>query len=300
MNESLKNEGRWFVHSLGSEKLGIAFDIFFNGCLSRLGKVGIQTSEYLPWMSSSEFVKELKNSQGQPNFKKSAGVLDFATDFLESIEHSQTQSPHLNLFKDAEDSRIFTRIEIQRPQSVEIFKKAYENIGYWPSWQSNLFRTAIKLIIPICHAKTSLELGNSFTCKSAIGVIFASADQNTPYPDIILNIAFAHELAHHALLIYQMGGDLLHDSNASTYSAIRRTLRPAVSAFHAVAALVYMIECANGLLRYERSLSRIAYLKAMLEDYENSLQLGLNALQPLKTTEIGSKILGDLRLFSKT
>jgi HEXXH motif-containing protein len=150
--------------------------------------------------------------------------------------------------------------------------------------------------VPVCKAGTYVETGETFSDHHFIGAIFTSVEYQFPYPDLSLNVSFAHELGHQALTIYQHSGDMLFGSDAWVYSGVRKTERPIVSALHAAVALAYMIEAIRSLLRSERDIGKTGYLHALLDEYTSGLRQGLSALAPFPKSELCENIVKDLEI----
>ena len=160
----------------------------------------------------------------------------------------------LNIFSLSPDTEVITRklkIDIfheildSKPNSLENYEQAVRLIKHWPNWQQELFQSIVKSVLPLCDAETRQECDNSFGTRHCVGAIFTGITLSSPYPDISLNISFAHELGHQALMHYQVATEILPDAVEWIYSGVRKTLRPPISALHAAVALSYMIVSAT-------------------------------------------------------
>src|SRR5690606_27268990 len=108
--------------------------------------------------------------------------------------------------------------------------------------------------------------GVGFSSIRSRGAIYLSVPKLEDFYYLELAINLSHELGHQALMIYQGADSILNgDLEFPVYSAIRKTNRPAIMAFHAVTALSYMVLfisdlLSNGLLNDQERLYLDKYL----------------------------------------
>ena len=292
------SRGRWIIHEVGYQKVLACSNAFYTSCTKRFSKDSGTTLDYLPWMASPVLAKIIISNPSEFDVVTNSSVFCFEENYLQSIARFLNKAIETDAIREFPRLRVFKEIKSVRPSSIVVHEKALSLVENWQPWQKLMFSSLVKSIIPICWLNSSTENGNSFSDHNFIGAIFTSVDPKSPFPDLTLNIAFAHELGHQALMIYQHSGDLFFNTDEWVYSGIRKTLRPAVSAFHAVVALAFMIECAKNLLEKEVIPSRIAYLRARLNQSLTDINLGLKAFIDLPKSELCNWIYRDLNLFS--
>jgi len=286
----------WIIHDKGSLKLSLAAETFYRSCLKRIGCENLPLTEYQPWMSSPVFAKIYLEKADYFTITKPQKVLDFDPAFLKGIDKILRCEPSLPILDSDLKLDIFQEIATNRKRSVEIYEKSLNLISEWEPWQSKAFFAIIKSIIPISSGGKNDEDGNAFSDHHMIGAIFTSVEYRSPFPEISLNISFAHELGHQALMLYQNSGDMFFGNDSWVYSGVRKTLRPVVASFHAAVALSYMIECIRSLLRNSTEPDKSAFLKVLLDEYRIGLESGINAIAELPKSDLCDLILNDLKL----
>ena len=117
-------------------------------------------------------------------------------------------------------------------------------------WMGPLYHNLIRCIIPIEHRVNGVATKRGFSSHDTFGAIFLSFRHRKTFSRTALAIDLAHEIGHHALMVYQAADPIFKSNrNSSVYSGVRKTNRPAVMALHASAALAYMIEFATSAFR---------------------------------------------------
>lgn len=268
---------------------------FFASCSARLPGLTDRVPPYQPWMSSAEFSRKLAfGNVSHPELIRPLGKLDFRPEFLNAISDLYTSSAYINAFDELDSHQVFVTIENDRFESVEFFKAALLLVNRWPDWLKTLFENIVQSIIPICRKADLRETGNAVSSRHALGIIFASVDPNDDYPDLALNIDFAHEVGHQLLFMVQHAGNLFLE-DAMVYSPVRKTMRPAIRSLHAAVAMGNMIECTKALLSFEHDVSKQKYLNKLLNDFQKGLRLGILGLSTVKKTAVCEAVLDDLR-----
>ncbi len=290
--------GRWIIHEVGCQKTIACSKVFYSSCVERLKDMLGYSIDYIPWMASPSLAKAFEERPSDFDAIRAKNILDFNVRYLSSIDNFLSASILLQETKMSASTRVFQEISRSGPISIGIYDKALALSNNWQPWMKLMLRAVVKSIIPICRSDSQIEDGNSFSDHHFIGAIFTSVDPRSPFPDLTLNISFAHELAHQALMIYQHSGDLLLSSEDWVYSGVRKTLRPAIASLHAALALAFMIECTEALIREETDALRIAYLRAILSENRKNLGLGLVALAELRKSELCQWIYDDLHLLT--
>lgn len=110
--------------------------------------------------------------------------------------------------------------------------------------------------------------------------------------ELVINLA--HELGHQSLMILQHADPIVDgDPLQPVYSAVRLAQRPAVLSFHAVSALMTMLEGVEELIRSDCSDLSLDYLKVRKFDICQALEAGIVALRTLRLTKLGLSILAE-------
>ncbi len=116
------------------------------------------------------------------------------------------------------------------------------------------------------------------------GVVFSSFEPKVAMD--VLAESIAHEIAHQVIIHYQLNDVLIKGNlNEPVYSGVRKTNRPAIAAFHAAAALTYMILFADAIGNQERK-----------RELQENVEKGLFALRGIQFTPIGQKIYQEMHL----
>jgi HEXXH motif-containing protein len=132
-----------------------------------------------------------------------------------------------------------------------------------------IFDDLVQFIVPI-KADGKFD----FSTHLARGAIFFSAPE-PPHPEITMAIDLAHEMGHQAMMLFQSADRLIASPlEQPTWSAIRKTLRPAIQCMQAVSAMAFMIVFMRGTLRTERF---DAAQNSYLQEYYNSMVSGMIA-----------------------
>ncbi len=285
--------GRWIIGDLGQKKMQEIADVLFLKCHQRIQTRSTSKIPFQVWMTSPEMSQLYIESPQLFSVIEASGVLDFSKNYLTSVR-TAIELKEYSKHRDEHGLTINVDILQNDPSSLPFFSQAYELTNCWSAWQRNLFYSVVKSVVPISDQFDSLKTGNAFSDRHFIGTLFTSIKRTNQFPEIDLNISLAHELGHQALMIYQYSNDLLIDFKAPTYSAIRKTLRPAIASFHAVVALSHMLSAVNSLLESNLDTERKTYLRNLQKEYASSFDSGLNALKSIQTTELADLILNDL------
>jgi HEXXH motif-containing protein len=137
--------------------------------------------------------------------------------------------------------------------------------------------------------------GVGMSSHSYFGGVFIGLPKVTEHARLHLAMNVAHEMGHQALMAYQLADDILESPHElPVYSAVRQTLRPAILSFHALVAIMSMLEFAQ---RSAQSALLNPAEQASMADWEEKLRgdlrQGLNALKVVKPTELGQAILSE-------
>jgi hypothetical protein len=289
--------GQWFCHEAAALKIMVISHSFYASCLDRINRKGGSYRSYLPWMASPNIsLHEAGLQQKRPQLYP-ASLFDCSEPYLKYMNSYLDLAMDKGWMRRADFIRVFHELQSKSSSSIDIYREAISLVDHWPLWQRDVFRSIVKSIVPLCvNEEQAYENGHSFSDHHFVGAVFTSIDPRSPYPDLTLNIAFSHELAHQVLIFYQHSSDLLENTAELVYSGIRKTLRPAISAFHAAGALCYMIETTKALIRRENDVCRNAYLRSKLAEYSEGLIAGMKALKHLGRNQLCDDIMNDFRI----
>ena len=146
-----------------------------------------------------------------------------------------------------------------------------------------LISRLVRKYIPIDNSN-SVQSDTGMSTLWFKGAIFFESNQRANLDQRTENLA--HEIAHQIIINYQLNDTLIaSDLNQEIYSGIRETNRPAILAFHAAAALSYMLWIQSTLGNHQRASLLSSQLKSTLAD-----------LEKVKTTLIGRKIMDEFHL----
>lgn len=134
------------------------------------------------------------------------------------------------------------------------------------------------------------------------GGIFLGLPEKNDTCEIELAINLSHELGHQTLMIYQQADPLLvSDFGTPVYSAIRKTERPALMSFHAVAALVSMVEFLSGFVARKLGPSSITlYAENRLSEVLSDLKIGIDSLKNTQFTDLGIRMMNEARRWANS
>jgi HEXXH motif-containing protein len=109
----------------------------------------------------------------------------------------------------------------------------------------------------------------------------------------LLNVV--HEAGHQAMFVVQASDLLVKDPRAMAYSPVRKTFRPAIRSFHAVAAQAFMLEFLDEIVReggsYQDELFEWCNWK--VEELRDGLKVAHRSLLSCELTPWGRKLLED-------
>lgn len=220
------------------------------------------------------------------------------------------------LFKD-ESGRSFGKIVPVDPQSSvlssinddfrfanHLLEEAKNILREASPWIALLYRKMVEAVIPIEHYRNGLPHRRGFSSGEALGLIFTTfLERKTKHIGArraVLAVDLAHEIGHHALMLYQLGDPIfVSPADAPVYSAVRQSARPAIMALHANVAAAYMIETCLGILhdRTQSNADEKVYALASLSDFETQQRLGLESLRAqCRFTRLGELIMRDLEV----
>ncbi len=286
----------WVIGDNATIRIATMASVLFSGCRHRIElKLG-RSLQYQPWMTSPEISLHFAQKPDCIPLVNPDGLLDFSPDYLGSIRNA-LELKGLSKHKDEHGLDVQYDMSRVQPDRALVYNSAKDLTESWPMWQRNVFNAVVRGVIPICDIASRRQNGDGFSDRHFIGYLFVSVEDTSRFPDIDLNVSFAHELAHQVLMIYEYGQNILPDYEQLVYSPIRKTIRPAIGSFHATAALSYMLAAVNGLLVNELIEERQIYLNNLYSTYRHDLTVGIEAVTPYATSMAGSAILQNIKSF---
>ena len=202
--------------------------------------------------------------------------------------------PLQRLFGEDLNSEVMESVMTTAPSAVYLLKNA---LGLIRDSDSDLYKLLCDLvtrIVPIYHEKFGGPFRRGFTHSHHLGAIFMTFQEREDYKcdlaGTTLAVDLCHELGHHILMVYQASDPILEsDPSTPVYSAVRRTKRAAIMAFHACFATSFMMRSCDRLVElgvlteYSE-----AYLRNSLLQFIESQQQAFDSLdRSVKYTKVG-------------
>lgn len=125
------------------------------------------------------------------------------------------------------------------------------------------------------------------------GVFLTNPDPSN-HNKIELMLNLVHEIGHQALITIQGFDSILKDNySKSVYSTIRKVERPAILSFHALVAVMFMVELILDIeMCYEEEkLCSPEYFKIRCRDLEKELDEGIQTTREEDLSQVGKTIL---------
>lgn len=128
------------------------------------------------------------------------------------------------------------------------------------------------------------------------GGVFLGPAAPSPFPILELAISLIHEVGHQAAMVYQYADTILTTDYAQpVYSAVRKTNRPAILSFHALVALVYMIEFTGAVYGRLSDKTERDYSANRWRELRADGEVGWQALQGAQFTELGRGLMDEFQ-----
>ena len=299
----------WFFGQDGLNKLEILKKSithqFIDNVNTKLSKNYTQFSPFMSCMDKEEILHEfdifnLYPETNSPQVIEDFNKLDNFYDAFQSdntgvlgyfIEHKKStfqrvNEENLNLFMDDIKKFSFS------------FQDMLKKISLLDSNIIKIVNLLMNYIVPIDSRQRKIH--NNFSSHKLIGASFFSAQLvETKFTEIDFLVSFIHEVGHQALYLYQSSDDLLINADGIlVYSGIRQTPRPAIMAFHAIVALVFMIKILSSIVNSNMySPQEKKYAENERMKYKSSLSQSLFDLQTkCQFSELGSEFIREFRL----
>ena len=114
---------------------------------------------------------------------------------------------------------------------------------------------------------------------------------------IVLLLNIVHEMGHLAIITYQNFDSIIEEElTKPIFSVIRKTNRPAILAFHAMVATIYMLEFLIDLKRSNITISTNKnYIHKRSQELIKSLQIALKHFRTTHFSILGNEIYSEAR-----
>jgi hypothetical protein len=249
-------------------------------------------ADYVPWLSIIPLISEPISAQPilypvnpRGSLVINREYLDPISDFLQDqgrpiVETSGFQQPF-------EVVRVFSDIAEVMPDAGNLYWSAIELLKKVDRWYL-LFTSLVDVVIPL--DRQFITGLSSHYCRGAIFIAFFP---NLGHED--LAVGLVHETAHQYLNVCESADTLIASAiDTPVYSGVRKTTRPAIQAFHAAAALSFMLSfCIEGT-GADISGKEAAYLEAKVGGLRDALRRTIHDLSRVcKFTELGSALIAE-------
>lgn len=153
-----------------------------------------------------------------------------------------------------------------------------------------------KLVDVIIPLGQPLNYERGFSCQFAKGAIFLSPRADS-YPAFNIAVSIAHETGHQALMLFQTVDSIIVDGQKEipVYSAVRKTERPAMQTYHAIAAALFMVKACDVLLssNIEEEVQKMLRRKRM-DCAKGILDSDTDLRTKCELTPLGTQMLSEL------
>ncbi len=246
---------------------------------------------YSPWMGIDEFLE--KGKVGTLLFETySRPSISLPPDGLEKLKVLKTFKRGESLVLDAlSEWDVLNSSDVERVEHTNLmFQKAYKLLTGTSEYFSAVFPKLIDVVLPLDE---TLEFERGFSNHHAKGAIFL-APRHGEFAAYKLAISMAHELGHQSLMNYQTADSMIVNGQKKipVYSGVRKTMRPAMQTYHAIAALAFMIYACDELSKSNIDRSTSAFVHARRAKYTESMQASLFDLRAkCNFTDVGRYML---------
>jgi hypothetical protein len=248
--------------------------------------------DYVPWLSIIPLISEpispspiLSPINPRGALATNRDYLDSVSDFLNGqgrpiVETSGFQQPF-------EVVRIFSEIAEAMPEAANLYSSAIGLLRKVNRLYS-VFTSLVDLVIPLDR-----QLITGLSSHYSRGAIFIAFFYNLRHEDLAIGVV--HETAHQYLNVCESADTLIaSEIDAPVYSGVRNTTRPAIQAFHAAAALSFMLSFCIEAMGADISGEEATYLGAKIGGLRDALRRTIHDLSRVCTfTELGRALISD-------
>ena len=258
--------------------------------------LGSRPKSYSPWLSMRPLQSRLIDTMPDPPTR----TIETSSSRLRALAeglHAPDGHPVSSIVTADIGVRIFTEVARDVPAAPRAVELAIEILRVHCPWIWSLQEELASWVIPIIHRPDGVPKKRGFStplCYGAIFLTFEDRDFSLAHASELLAIDIAHEVGHQALYTLQLADPLIEDGLTSpVYSGVRDMPRPAIMSLHASAAIAYMLEVVDSLLRGGGSTQEPALL-ASREQFVNSQRRAIDELYAaVRLSPLGVRVVND-------
>lgn len=283
-------QGAWCVGSGGAERLGHLSRRLFEKTVQARRARGDEVRSYLPWFSCDDFADQIRISTvmtSSDRILKEPSILRKMRRVYWGSKAQPLGGVSIPSKSMSIDVRATDRDLSTLERAIELVRSTDE------SWSAR-FSSLVQAIIPLKGlGKNVREGGVGFSTQFAKGAIFLSIPKQANFRAVELSINLAHEMGHQALMVYQSADRIVSGDLAQpVYSGVRKTNRPAIQSFHALVALIYMVEYTINRLKNNFGLdtAETEYLRQRHESLLTDLEISITSFKDVGLTMLGANL----------
>lgn len=275
----------------GNSNLAILSAKADQSCISKLSnKLNQAKFEYHPWMSLDRATNLGWRIPSEGHLIPCASGLDIRGEMFNDYEIGLSRLDKSQLY----DNRIVRVHDREFTPFLFAMQEILDLVQSNIIWKRRL-EILVKEIIPQKGRDSSVKMrknGAGLSSRKYRKGIFLSLPETSDISQFELALNLAHETGHQALMTYQEFDKIIKDSHDKLiYSVVRETKRPAILSFHAMVAVMFMLDF---IVTFEKRLGNMVeenYLKTRKRDLQNQLAVALKDLRSLDLTNVGEQIL---------
>lgn len=298
--------GNWLIGTRGTQRvIELTQQLHSKIKMNVEEATGKKFDRYVPWMSAIPFREQLQSifeKSELPEVLVDQSILGLLND----VFNDPLGMPlgKLGLIEERDNYKLLNeKPEVTAP-FVEMFLEAKAMFLKADALLEKRYNAVISTIIPLDVRGTNSSTRTAFSSHLLKGAIFRGVPESSEtFWKLDLAIDFAHELGHQILIIYQSADRIISSDFAEpVLSAVRKVERPSIMSFHAVVALVYMVEYLRAVTSNQKvalSTPELQYAIEELNRYESDLVTGLASLASVSFTPIGNQLYSEMVEFSR-
>jgi hypothetical protein len=133
--------------------------------------------------------------------------------------------------------------------------------------------------------------GEGLSSQLYQGGVFIKLAEPSDHADCENLLNLVHELGHQALnLILNSDPLICGDVSKPVYSVIRKTFRPGIMSFHALAAVAYMLELILRAPELFYATSNPVWVAERIRNLRSDMELGLATVREMPLTQVGREL----------
>jgi molybdopterin-guanine dinucleotide biosynthesis protein A len=261
--------------------------------------LGVSFSIYRPWMSLMHRLELACNISSTKHIVPSASALEERRSCFKSISGSQS----LAIF----DERYLNDTCILNPKDqkygiflnkISLILKVIQNSDSL----SHRLNSLINEVLPQDSLNPLRPLranGSGLSSLKYRKGILLSLPVDSPVDTFELALNLAHEMGHQALMTYQIYDDVIRsDHDTPIYSVVRQVKRPAILSFHAMIAVLYMLEFIDTCRISLSELAPSSYIEERRLGLHQELKIAIRSLSQLEFTPMGGHMMKEAMAYS--